>query len=403
MQTDVRSGANRDCAFHDVAIIGAGPSGLSVALSLRDRGVRPLLVDRADKVGSSWRGRYDRLRLNTGKQFSHLPHRPYPRHTPVFPSRDQVVAHLDRHAREDGITLRLNTLVNRIDRRPAGWCLRTGGGDIDARQVVVATGYEHTPRVPEWPDRERFAGEVTHSSAYRNSAPYVNKYVLVVGAGSSAMEIVHDVATCGAAKAWLAVRSPPNIMLRSLPGGLPSDFLATPLYNAPVWFADAMAALARRVNVGDLSEYGLPTPAEGVFAQGIRLGRAPAIVDRDVLDAIRRGTIEVVPTIERFDGRGVYLVNGRRLEPHAVICATGYLHGLEPLVGHLGVLDDRGLPRATGEAAAEAGLRFVGFLSRPALIAFVARQSERIAGRIADELQAARTRQPVGEPRHTWR
>ena len=92
---------------HDVAIVGAGPAGVSVALSLRDRGLRPLLIDRADQVASSWRSRYDRLKLNTGRQFSHLPNRPYPKGTPMFPTRDDVVAHLDRHAGEDGIELRL--------------------------------------------------------------------------------------------------------------------------------------------------------------------------------------------------------------------------------------------------------------------------------------------------------
>ena len=96
-------------------------------------------------------GRYDRLKLNTGRPFSHLPNRRYPKGTPMFPSRDEVVAHLDRHAHEDGIELRLATTVNRIDRQPGGWRLRTSAGDIDASQVVVATGNQHTPSVPEWP------------------------------------------------------------------------------------------------------------------------------------------------------------------------------------------------------------------------------------------------------------
>ncbi|MDT5302191.1 MAG: hypothetical protein QOG79_5433, partial [Mycobacterium sp.] len=86
--------------MHDVAIIGAGPAGISVALSLRDRGITALLIDRADAVGSSWRNRYDRLRLNTGRQFSHLPGRPFPKGTPTFPTRDQVVEHLETHVRE---------------------------------------------------------------------------------------------------------------------------------------------------------------------------------------------------------------------------------------------------------------------------------------------------------------
>jgi cation diffusion facilitator CzcD-associated flavoprotein CzcO len=91
-----------------------------MAVSLLDRGVRPVLVDRADHVASSWRGRYDRLKLNTGKQFSHIPKRPYPKGTPTFPTRDQVADYFDRHAREDGIELRLATAVERIDQRPAG-------------------------------------------------------------------------------------------------------------------------------------------------------------------------------------------------------------------------------------------------------------------------------------------
>jgi cation diffusion facilitator CzcD-associated flavoprotein CzcO len=376
---------------YQVVVVGAGAAGVSVALSLCDRGLRPLLIDRAAEVASSWRGRYDRLKLNTCKQFSHLPDRPYPKDTPVFPTRDQVVDHLDRHARHEGIELRLNTEVCRIDRRDGGWVLRTTSGDIACRQVVVATGYEHTPRIPSWPGVEGFKGRLLHSSAYRNPAPYRGERVLVVGAGSSAMEIVHDVATGGARAAWLAVRTSPNIMLRSLPGGLPSDLIATPLFRAPIWLADALAAFGRRLNIGDLGAFGLPTPAEGVFARGVRLGRAPAIVDKEVIDAIRNRSFEVVPTIERFEGSSVRLVDGRRLEPDAVICATGYLHGLEPVVGHLGVLDGRGVPQSTGEVPAAAGLRFIGFQSRPGLLGFVAKQSKGVARRIAAELQAAPT------------
>src|SRR3954470_24462928 len=112
----------------DIAVIGAGPAGVSVALSLRDRGLRPLLIDRADEVASAWRGRYDRLKLNTGRPISHLPNRPYPKGTAMVPPRDDVVAHLERHAHEPGIELRLGTAVSRIDRRGTGWRLETSTG-----------------------------------------------------------------------------------------------------------------------------------------------------------------------------------------------------------------------------------------------------------------------------------
>src|SRR5688500_3520133 len=113
---------------YDVAVVGAGPAGVSVTLSMRDRRMRPLLQDRGRQVGSSWRNRYDRLKLNTGRPFSHLPNRPYPKGTPMFPTRDDVVAHLDRHAREDGIELRLGTEVHRIERRDGRWHVGTSAG-----------------------------------------------------------------------------------------------------------------------------------------------------------------------------------------------------------------------------------------------------------------------------------
>jgi cation diffusion facilitator CzcD-associated flavoprotein CzcO len=240
-----------------VAVVGAGPGGVAMAVSLRDQGLPPLLIDKAE-VAASWRGRYDRLKLNPGRQFSHLPNRPYPKGTPTFPSRDQVVAYFDEHAREAGIEPRLGAEVNRIDRLDGAWLLKTSTGDIVARPVVVATGQHHTPLIPQWPGV--FAGDLLHSSAYRNPAGYQGKRVLVVGSGSSGMEIAHDLATGGAEKVWLAVRTPPNIMLRSLPNGLWADWIALPLYHAPVRLADGIGRVARRANLGDLSEFGLPIP-----------------------------------------------------------------------------------------------------------------------------------------------
>ena len=374
---------------HNIAIIGAGPAGISVALSLRDRGLRPLLIDRADQVGASWRGRYDRLKLNTGRPFSHLPNRPYPKGTPMFPHRDDVVAHLDRHAREDGIELRMKTDVTRIDRRARGWRLATSDGELDAHQVVVAIGNQHTARIPQRRGANEFTGQMVHSSEYRNPRPYQGSNVLVVGSGSSGMEIAHDLAAGGAAKVWLAVRTPPNILLRSLPGGLPGDLVSLPLYRLLIRIADAIGRTARRKNLGDLTEFGLPIPDEGVMARVKRFDQVPSLVDMDVIDAIRDGSIEVVATVERFDGDRVVLVDGSRMDPHAVVLATGYMRGLESLVGHLGVLDAKGKPLVVGERPAAEGLRFIGYDVRPSLIAYMAKQSKRMARRIARELSAA--------------
>jgi Flavin-binding monooxygenase-like len=256
---------------------------------------------------------------------------------------------------------------------------------------VIATGYMHTPHIPDWPGRDGFTGDLLHSSEYRNPTPYAGKQVMVIGSGSSGMEVAHDLTTGGAAKVWLTVRTPPNVMLRGGPPGLPGDVIATPLYHAPPRVADAIARFGRRRLLGDLTEFGLPIPEEGPFNRLARIGLPPSLVDMDVIDAIRDGSIEVVGDVEAFDGDTVSLalIGGR--EPDPAGCRDlrdGLFAGLGALVGHLGVLDGRGMPVAKrGEPAADR-LRFLGYLARPSLIGSVAKTSKRMAKQIADELSA---------------
>src|SRR5439155_1088100 len=219
-----------------IRIIGAGPAGLAVAAELAHSGVRSVVLERADAVGACWRGRYDRLRLNTCR------------------------------------------------------CA----------------------------------------------------YALGVGPGGSGLEIAFDLVKGGAGRVRVAVRTQPNIMLRQS-GGLPGDVPALALLSLPPRIADVPARLVRRLSVGDLSDYGLVPPAEGLFARYHRERKTPAIVDKEVLQAIRDGRIAIVAGLESFEQTGVTLVDGTRIKPEGVIAATAYSRGLEPLVGHLGVLDERGV------------------------------------------------------------
>jgi cation diffusion facilitator CzcD-associated flavoprotein CzcO len=368
-----------------VVVIGAGPSGVSAALALKDVGIRPLVLDEADRVGSSWRGRYDRLRLNTCRPNSHLPDRRFPKGTPMFPSRDQVIEHLERHGREDGIDLQLGTRVERIDRDGDAWVLKTSAGEIRSPQVIVATGYENAPLIPEWSGRDDFGGRLLHAREYRNAEPFRGEKVLVVGPGCTGMEISYDLAEGGAAKVWLSARTPPNILMREGPGGLPGDMIGVALLRFPARFGDAVARFGRRMDVGDLNEYGLPVPEEGVFSRMHRLGVAPAIVDKEVIEAIKARRIEIVRGVESLDAAGVRLADGARVEPEVVICATGYRRGLERLVGHLDVLGDRGVPRSVGEVPAAPGLRFIGYVPRPGALGYAAKQAKRAAKAISRE------------------
>ncbi len=85
-------------------------------------------------------------------------------------------------------------------------------------------------------------------------------------------------------------------------------------------------------------------------------------IDSGYVLALKAGRFAVVPETRAFSARAVQLVDGRELAPDAVICATGYRLGLEQLVGHLGVLDERGRPRFVADQASgdHRGLWFFG-------------------------------------------
>jgi cation diffusion facilitator CzcD-associated flavoprotein CzcO len=296
----------------------------------------------------------------------------------MFPTRDEFAAYLEDCAVRHRVDVRLGTRVDRIDRDDGAWIVHTSAGALAGENVIVATGYAREPFVPPWTGRERYPGALLHSDTYRAPEGFRGRDVLVVGAGSSGMEIAYDLADAGAGRVRLAVRTPPNIVLRSVLG-LPGDPIALALLRVPARVADAQLALMRRLVIGDLADEGLPMPSEGPFARVRREGVAPAVVDGEVVEAVRAGRIEVVPGVERLDGGGAALADGRRVEPEAIIAATGFRCGLEPLVGHLGVLDDRGVPKVVGGAEAVPGLRFVGFTALPGMLVRAGAEAARAA------------------------
>jgi cation diffusion facilitator CzcD-associated flavoprotein CzcO len=363
-------------------VVGGGPAGLAAAAALGRVGLPALVLEQTDAVGAAWLGRYDRLRLNTSRLTSRLPGVGYPRGTGLFPSREEFLAYLERYVQRQGLDLRLGTRVEGLDRADGGWRLQTSAGDLLAEQVIVATGYAHQPFIPAWPGQDVFTGRLLHAADYRNPQPFRGRDVLVVGPGCSGMEIAYDLAEGGAERVRLSVQTPPNIVLRSL-GGLPGDPMAVALLKLPPRVGDAQLRMLGRLVLGDLSAYGLGRPPEGAFTRLRRLGLAPTVVDKQVIQAVKDRRIQVVAGVQALAATGVELADGAWIQPEVIIAATGYRCGLESLVGHLGVLDQRGTPRAVGGHEAAPGLRFIGFVPMPGQLRYMGVEAKRAAHAIA--------------------
>jgi putative flavoprotein involved in K+ transport len=174
-------------------------------------------------------------------------------------------------------------------------------------------------------------------------------------------ELAFFLARDGAARVRVAVRTPPNIQRRCR-FGVPLNPAALLLERLPAAIGDRAAALSQRVTFGDLSQHGLPRPQMGLVSTNRKRRQGP-VIDDGFVDAVKEGKIEIVAAVDGFEGSDVVLSSGERIQPDAVIAATGYERGLEPLVGHLGTLDENGLPRFTGPDAdpRASGLHFVGY------------------------------------------
>jgi cation diffusion facilitator CzcD-associated flavoprotein CzcO len=376
---------------YEVVIVGAGSAGLATAALLQREGLRPLVLEAGPEPGAAWRERYDRLHLHTPRLLSGLPGLRIPRRYGRWVARDDLIEYFRDYTAVHDIDLRANCKVERLE---PSWTLHTSDGEIHADHVVVATGYNGTPFVPNWPGRESFAGELIHSSQYRSPVPYRGKDVLVVGAGNSGAEIAHDVIDGGAARSRLSVRTPPQIVRRATLG-IPAQLLGMAIRKMPPHWVDPFTMWQRKVAIPDLSAQGLPRPPHGVRTAFLSTGTTP-ILDVGIVAAVKNGRVEVVAAVEGFDGADVLLADGSRIQPEVVIAATGFRAGLDDLAGHLGVLGPRGLPTKTDGEPVLPGLWFVGFT--PTLGGQLREGSiaaRKVAAALVSETRAARPRSAV--------
>lgn len=365
-------------------VIGAGPGGLAVAQALRARGLRAVVLERAEHVGDSWRRHYDRLRLHTTRRLSALPGLAMPRRFGRWVSRDDVVRYLEKYVEYHQLEIVTGVEVFRVERASGGgWLLHASGGrELTGSAVVVATGFNHTPRVPDWPGRDTYTGEFRHAAEYRDAAPYAGRDVLVVGVGNTGAEIAVDLVEGGAARVRLAVRTAPHIVRRST-AGWAAQYTGILCRRLPVALVDRLARPLARISVPDLSAQGLPRPGTGLYSR-VTEGAIP-VQDVGLIDAVRSGRVEVVAAVDGFEDGKILLADGTRLAPDAVIAATGYRRGLEGLVGHLDVLDDRGRPLTSGAKTPPdaPGLYFTGFTNPiSGMLRELALDAERIAKKV---------------------
>ena len=149
----------------EVAVIGAGAAGLGAAAELQRRGIGGVAVlERADAVGSSWRSRYEGLQPEHRAGALRRSRRPIPAGAGTL-AVQRGVRRISRGPPEPRGARRAlrgrggRSIAARPALDPADSSVRS-----QARFVVVATGYDRVPRMPDWPGRDTFTRELIHAS-----------------------------------------------------------------------------------------------------------------------------------------------------------------------------------------------------------------------------------------------
>jgi cation diffusion facilitator CzcD-associated flavoprotein CzcO len=129
---------------------------------------------------------------------------------------------------------------------------------------------------------------------------------------------------------------------------------------APAGAVDPIIGFSERLMWGDLSAYGFNQPPLGLKATVEQTGRIPTLAD-ELVGAVRAGRVEVVSAVEAVEHDSVILADGSRIPPAVIIAATGFSMDLDGLVGHLGVLDERGKPRGGFASHIGDGMFAIGY------------------------------------------
>jgi putative flavoprotein involved in K+ transport len=194
-----------------MVIIGGGQAGLSLSWHMRRAGIEHVVLERAERFHAWKNQRWDSFCLVTPNWQCKLPGYEYAGDDPHgFMVKDEIIRFVEGFAQGFDPPVREGVEVLGLAGAGDGFALRTGAGEVFARQVCIATGGYHTPITPRMAERLPKHVLQLHANEYRNAGQLPAGAVLVVGTGQSGCQIAEDLHLAGR-KVHLAVGSAPRV------------------------------------------------------------------------------------------------------------------------------------------------------------------------------------------------
>jgi putative flavoprotein involved in K+ transport len=286
----------------ETLVVGCGQAGLAVGYHLARHDLSFVILDANERVGDSWRKRWDSLRLFTPARYNALPGMPFPGPAHAFSTKDEVADYLEAYATRFELPVRAGVTVNRLSRNGSRFVVDAGDRRFEAANVVVAMASHQVPRVPAFAHELDPAIIQLHSGEYRNPSQLQEGPVLVVGVGNSGAEIAIEVVN--EHPIWLAGKETGHVPFRI--ERAPARFVFLPLMFRVIGHRviTVRTPIGRKMRPKLLS-HGAPVvrvKPKDLAAAGVE--RVPRVV----------GVREGLPLLE----------DGRALEAANVVWCTGF-------------------------------------------------------------------------------
>jgi putative flavoprotein involved in K+ transport len=351
----------------DVVVIGGGQAGLAIGYFLARDGRNFTILEAAGTPAAAWLARWDSLRLFTPVRYDSLPGLTFPGDPDSYPGRDDVVAYLTDYARHFELPVEPNSRVRSV--RPdeaARYVVELDDRTYEADQVVIATGPFQVPRVAPVAGRLSPGIVQLHSTEYRRPDDVPAGPVLVVGGGNTGYQIAEELARFKEVHLSIGSRQTP----------LPQRILGRDLFR----YLEATGLMRKNVDtrIGQRLQY-----------RETLIGSSPR--------AARRHGIQIHGRTDDVSESEVRFSDGSRLQPRAVIWATGF--ALDHSWIDVPIFDDGGRLMHRRGVTASPGLYFLGLTWQhtrgSALLGWVKDDAEFIADQIATLARTGTTAAPA--------
>lgn len=325
----------------DVAVVGAGQAGLSTAYFLARagfaRGDGFVVLDHGKRAGGAWQCRWPTLRLDKVHGIHDLPGMPLGEPDAGRPASEVVSEYFAEYERVFDLPVLRPVDVRAVRYAPSGTerdsrlLVESPTETWSARAVVNATGTWDRPFWPHYPGRRTFTGEQLHTADYSGPTRFGGKRVIVVGGGTSAVQLFTEIAAVAADITWVT-RRPPEF------------------HEGTFTREDGRAAVAK---VEEAVRAGRP-PESVVRVTGLPLSE-------EAERARVQGKLVRHPMFDRITPQGVVWSDGTEKPTDVIVWATGFRAAIDHLAP-LGLREPGGGVRMAGtQAAAEPRLHLVGY------------------------------------------